>query len=287
MQHQVSFFSEGDQISASLWLPEMSIRLPLVIVCHGAGGWKEDFDELCIFFARSGFAVMALDMRGHGQSEGTRWCLDMTQWAQDISSAIDYAERRSELMLNGRVYGAFHPVERRCMYEAAMRDPRIKVLVGLDATISSSGMPLLAKAVLGFLHGVGLVHKGLTGRDLRLDISRAIQAGQVLTNPTLNQAYLQNPRTLAPYREYPFPGGSQGWFINTYKRSSQVAVPTLILWGEKDDLDPVTSAEETYRRLRCSKQLEIIPENGHMGYVDINKSRVFDASISWFSTHLL
>lgn len=286
MQHQVSFFSEGEQISATLWLPEMSIRHPLVIVCHGAGGWKEDFDEICTFFARSGFAVMALDMRGHGQSEGTRWCLDMTQWAQDISSAIDYAERRSEIDAKRVGVWGFSSGG-TAMYEAAVRDPRIKVLVGLDATISSSGMPLLATAVLGFLHGVGLVHKGLTGRDLRLDISRSIQAGQVVTNPTLNQAYLKNPRTLAPYREYPFPGGSQGWFISTYKRLSQVAVPTLILWGEKDDLDPVTSAEETYRRLRCSKQLEIIPENGHMGYVDINKSRVFEASISWFNTHLL
>ena len=126
----------------------------------------------------------------------------------------------------------------------------------------------------------------LTGRDLRLDMHAAIRSGKVVSDPKLNSDYLNDPRTLEPYRNYPFPGGSQGWFIDTYRRIHRITAPTLIIWGEADELDPVTSAYHTDRLIQCEKRLEIIPGNGHIGYRDTNKQRVFEVSVSWLSSHL-
>jgi uncharacterized protein len=281
----VSFNSEGYRIAGNLFLPDAQRSVPLVVVCHGAGGWKEDFKQLCEVLAGAGYAALAIDMRGHGQSEGPPWYLDMCQWSQDISAAIDFADSRPEIDSHRIAVWGFSSGG-TAMYEAALRDSRIKVLVGLDATISSQGIPWSAKLVLGCLHLFGQLKKMLTGRDLRLDIRSAIQAGKVISDPELNRACLNDPKTLEPYYDYPFPGGSQGWLIDTYRRIHLIRQPTLILWGEADELDSVASAHHTYQLLRCEKRLKIIPENGHMGYRDINRSDVFKLTLAWLDTHL-
>lgn len=88
------------------------------------------------------------------------------------------------------------------MYEAALRDSRIKVLIGLDATISSQGIPLDARLFLGALHALGKINKRLAGRDLRLDIHKAIQAGEVIGDPELNWAYLIMPGRSNPIETF-------------------------------------------------------------------------------------
>lgn len=277
--------SEDHHIAANLYSPDVRAPAPVVVVCHGAGGWKEDLEELCQCLSGAGYAALALDMSGHGESEGPRWYLDMPQWSRDISAAIDFAESSPKLDAARVAVWGFSSGG-TAMYEAALKDSRIKVLIGLDATISSQGIPWGARLFLGALHGLGKIKKRLTGRDLRLDIHKAIQAGEVIGNPELNRACLNDARTLEPYRDYPFPGGSQGWFIDTYRRIDKISVPTLIIWGEADKLDPVSSAHLTDRLLTCEKRLEIIPGNGHIGYRDVNKSRVFDATIDWLNAHL-
>ncbi len=77
----VSFNSEGYRIAGNLFLTDAQRSVPLVVVCHGAGGWKEDFKQLCEVLAGAGYAALAIDMRGHGQSEGPPWYLDMCQWS--------------------------------------------------------------------------------------------------------------------------------------------------------------------------------------------------------------
>ena len=281
----VRFYSDNQRIAANLFAPDNREPAPVVIVCHGAGSWKEDLVELCQCLSEAGYAALALDMSGHGESEGPRWYLDMTQWSRDITAAIDFVDNRPELDVSRIAVWGFSSGG-TAMYEAALKDPRIKVLIGLDATISSQGIPWGAKLVLGSLHLLGRLKIMLTGRDLRLDIHAAIQSGKVISDPEVNKACLNDARTLEPYRDYPFPGGSQGWFIDTYRRIQQITQPTLIIWGEADELDPVASAYQTDRLLQCEKRLEIIPKNGHMGYRDINKSRVFAATLAWLKSHL-
>jgi Dienelactone hydrolase and related enzymes len=153
-RQSVSFNSDGNRIAGNLFLPDAQRSVPLVVVCHGAGGWKEDFEELGDVLAGAGYAALTIDMRGHGQSEGPRWYLDMCQWSQDISAAIDFAASRPEIDLHHIAVWGFSSGG-TAMYEAALRDSRIKVLVGLDATISSQGIPWSAKLVLGCLHLFG------------------------------------------------------------------------------------------------------------------------------------
>src|SRR5215468_4312014 len=93
----VRFRSLGDEIAGALFLPKCEQPLPLLLVCHGAGEYKENYFEMCDCLAQRGLASLAIDMHGHGESGGPRFYVDMHQWVADIRSAVDFASTRPEL----------------------------------------------------------------------------------------------------------------------------------------------------------------------------------------------
>ena len=62
---------------------------------------------------------------------------------------------------------------------------------------------------------------------------------------------------------------------------SSIDVPTLVLWGEDDKLDPPETARMLYAALLCKKALHIIPGNGHVGHLDRNRDKVFALTSDW------
>lgn len=55
---------------ASLFLPDCAGVTPGLIVGHGAGSNRLNHGEFCLAACSAGFTVLALDFRGHGESEG-------------------------------------------------------------------------------------------------------------------------------------------------------------------------------------------------------------------------
>jgi dienelactone hydrolase len=154
----VHFPSGNHRLAANLYVPGNKAPAPVVVVSHGAGGWKEDLEPLCEILSGAGYAALSVDMSGHGESEGPRWYLDMSQWCRDLSAAIDYAESRADLDTSRLAIWGFSSGG-TAMYEAALKDSRIKILMGLGATISSRGLPWGARWVLGTLHAAGKIKK--------------------------------------------------------------------------------------------------------------------------------
>ena len=64
----------GLKLHYRCWEPEEA-RSSLVLV-HGAGEHVGRYEHVAAWFAARGFAVWAMDHRGHGQSEGTRMHVD-------------------------------------------------------------------------------------------------------------------------------------------------------------------------------------------------------------------
>ncbi len=60
------------ELAATIYLPSLSahIRSPGLIVGHGAGSRRGNHDEFCRQACAGGFAVLAFDFRGHGDSHG-------------------------------------------------------------------------------------------------------------------------------------------------------------------------------------------------------------------------
>jgi len=84
------FFSEGHRIDADLHLPDRPGPHPVVVAASGYQGLKVIHPQR---FARAltplGYAVLAFDYRGFGQSEGERGRLAPQDWSTDVRSAVD------------------------------------------------------------------------------------------------------------------------------------------------------------------------------------------------------
>jgi dipeptidyl aminopeptidase/acylaminoacyl peptidase len=61
------------RLTATLYLssPALADKVPGLVVGHGAGSRRSRHDEFCRQACASGFAVLALDFRGHGDSTGS------------------------------------------------------------------------------------------------------------------------------------------------------------------------------------------------------------------------
>jgi hypothetical protein len=167
MQAPVSIMSEGTRLSADLWLPDGTgpdEKLPAILLCHGWGGLKEHLNQTYArWFSRGGFAVLAFDYRGWGESDARlvpvaapsepdshgdlsvrahplRKVVDPYDQIRDITSCLDYLESHpnvdpERIGLWGTSYGGGHVV-----YMAA-HDPRVKAIV---AQVSAQSPALIA-----------------------------------------------------------------------------------------------------------------------------------------------
>ena len=82
--------SLGEELAGVLFLSEEEQPSPVMIICHGAGEFKENYFELCELLAARGVATLAIDMHGHGASGGERFHVNMRAWVADVRAAIDF-----------------------------------------------------------------------------------------------------------------------------------------------------------------------------------------------------
>ena len=112
-------------------------------------------------------------------------------------------------------------------------------------------------------------------------------AMELASDPQVDKRLQADPRAVAAFMSFPFPGGAQAFFVDTLTRVSKIKAPTLVLWGEDDKLDPPETARLLYEALSCEKQLHIISGNGHAGHLDRNKDQVFALTADWVLRTLL
>ena len=278
LKEKVCLRSLGDDLSGMLFLSDNPQPAPAVIVCHGAGEFKEHYFELCELLAARGVAALAIDMHGHGESAGERFCVEMRQWVPDIQAAIDFLQKHPRV--DGERIGAFGLSSGgTAIFETALIDRRLKTLVALDATVRNC-LPLPLQFCMGLLVLAGRLKKWITRRELRLPLNK-VTAIRLASDPEVDRELQADPRVRAAMAAFPFPGGAEAFFVNTLKRLAGIQAPTLILWGEDDEVDSPKTAQLLYDALSCEKQLHIIPGNGHVGHLDRNKGQVFELTANW------
>jgi len=278
-RQSVNFDSLGETLAGMLFLPPGDGPHPAMIICHGAGEFKENYFELCSCLADRGVAALAVDMHGHGESGGERFYVDMEQWVADVRAALEFLSNHPKV--GSERIGAFGLSSGgTAILEAALIEPRLKALVALDATVRNS-MPWIFALVLKGLILLGKLKKRFTKRDLRLSMLKMLEGVHMASDPEIDKRLRANPRATEAFKAFPLPGAAHSFFVNTIERVSRITIPTLVLWGEDDQLDPPETARLLYAALICKKQLHIIPGNGHVGHLDKNREQVFALTANW------
>ena len=276
---RVSFLSHGENIVGRLFLPVSDHPVPVLIICHGAGDWKENYFELCEYLAERQLGSLAIDLSGHGQSGGERFFVEMRDWVADIRAAIDFLETHPGV--DGDRVGAFGLSSGgTAILEAGLLDPRLKVLIGLSPTVRNS-LPLAMTVFLRGLLLAGQLKLRLTQKHLRVPLAKLSVGPKLASDPEINRRILADPRSLEAFLAFPLPGAAQALFVDTIKRVGRITAPTLVLWGEDDHMDPPRTGRLLYQALTCKKALHIVPNNGHVGHLDRNRARIFELTADW------
>jgi pimeloyl-ACP methyl ester carboxylesterase len=281
---EVSFPSDGDRLAAALFLPAQT-PAPAVIFAHGVFEFKEDFFDYAGRLAEAGFVALALDMRGHGGSEGNRYSCDQEQWAADVVSAMDYLETRPEVEQGHFGLVGLSSGGTAVLRTAARPDPRVKALVTLAASFQTN-LSVTEHAIFIALRAAGVVKRALTGSDLRISLVSIANTMVTAEDPAVDEHFHTAPRLVDAFEHVPFPGAWNGFIVDIRDELPRVQAPTLVIHGAQDRMEPVSGARVLYETLTCEKELRIIEGSGHLLHLDYKKDEVFALLLDWFRRHL-
>ena len=284
--HHIAIDFSNETLTGALFPPDSGnpAPAPCLIICHGAFERKENFFEFAEFLSGKGIAAIAVDMPGHGESGGPRAHLDMDQWVKAIQAVIDYLATQKSI--DAERIGVFgFSSGGTAVLEAALVEPRIKTLVTLDATVRNY-LSIWETLFFKSLVTTSRVKKKLTGTDWRFNMRWVLKSANVAFDPAVNQQILNDPSLLEAYSAFPLPGAAACAFVDTLNRVGEIQIPTLVMHGREDQVDPPETARLLYDALTCEKSLELIPESGHSGHLDTHKTAIMALTSEWAQKYL-
>jgi pimeloyl-ACP methyl ester carboxylesterase len=129
---EVSLLAE-DGIRLEAWYhpPENGVA---IILFHGAGNSRASLYPYADMLVRNGFGVLAVDMRGHGESQGAT---NLLAWegTADVGAAVNYLVERDEVE---RIGGLGISAGGEALLGASSRYPEIRAILADGATRRST-----------------------------------------------------------------------------------------------------------------------------------------------------
>jgi acylglycerol lipase len=218
---------DGLALYTKTWTPDEEPQRGLLIV-HGLGEHSGRWDHVARFFADRGYAVAAFDLRGHGQSEGTRaYTPAFNDLVDDVQGIVESGLVRTDIpwVLYGHSLGGLI-----CTYYLGEERPRP------DAGILSA--PALDADVPGALRAAAQLLGRITPK---LALANSIDGEQLSRDEAVGEAYFADPlvNTKATTRL-----GME--FFGAQDRSHDViggiSTPTLVIHGGDDPLVPPSAS---------------------------------------------
>ncbi|MBW2973787.1 alpha/beta fold hydrolase [Candidatus Woesearchaeota archaeon] len=251
MKKEISFKNnKGQTLMGDLYIPENKYKLkfPTVIVCHGIGGNKDEYNkvDLAETLYNEGFIALKFDFAGRGKSEGKFEDITLSQQATEISSAIDAAYSlpqvdKKEIGLVGHSFGGSAAIM------AATKDRRIKSLVTISAAYDKTKAIKILVGTQGFKNWKKNGVAGMRLNDRKENIKYTFWEDVMKHN-----------------------------MLSYIKR---IKIPFLVVHGEKDKLIGVNQAKAIAKA--ANAQLRIASDEGHA----FNKKSI-KFIIDWFKKTL-
>jgi len=236
---------------------------PCVVLVHGIAGDSSEWEPVIDSLSAS-YDVIAPDLAGHGEStrlRGDHSIGAFATWLRDLLEALEI-ERATFVghSLGGGVVMQFayqfpEYVERMVLVSSGGLGREVSAL------IRAASLPG-AEWVLG---GVGAAARGATSLLGKVGVGQHSEYGELahriagLTDGDRRAAFVRAVRAIAS------PGGQR---VNATDRLYLAEdVPTLIVWGARDRIIPVTHAHSTHDAVPGSA-LVVFDEAGHFPHAD-------------------
>ncbi|MCB2099414.1 MAG: alpha/beta hydrolase [Rhodobacterales bacterium] len=227
---------------------------PVLVFVHGAGMDRTVWSVQARRFAHAGWSVLAVDLPGHGRSEGTP--------PADIGAAADWLLRFLDAAgVTGAVL-AGHSMGALTVLEAAARGgAKVRGLALLGVATTMPVHPdLLAAAQADDHLAIDLVafwghgRRGLTGGHASPGLWMSGAAMRLMERGA--PGLLHNGLAIC------------NAYAGALDAAAQVACPTLLLLGAQDQMTPPRRARDLAAALAHARTV-ILPDTGHMMMIEV------------------
>jgi pimeloyl-ACP methyl ester carboxylesterase len=237
---------------------------PVLLLLHGIANSSETWESVAEPLSER-FTLIAPDLLGHGESATPRGDYSLGAHASGVRDVLT-ALGHDRVTVVGHSLGG--GIAMQFAYQFPERCERM-VLVSSGGLGREVHLLLRAAALPGAdwvlpvitsreMLGVGRFVGGLLGK-VRLgpdgDLKVLAHGFASLDNAGSRQAFLHTVRAVVE------PGGQR---VSAHDRLALAAVlPTLVVWGERDSIIPVSHGEAAHEAMPGSR-LEVFPDAGHM-----------------------
>ncbi|GAC1619857.1 MAG: monoacylglycerol lipase [Nevskia sp.] len=279
MQHREATFQGAQKLAIyrRSWLPEAVKARGAVVIVHGLGEHSGRYEHVAAALVAMGFAVHALDHRGHGKSEGApRAYVDrFANAVADIDQVVDYATREQR---GKPVFLLGHSMGGALGLSYTIKNPdKLAGLILSGPAVALDGAPPLMKPIAKILSRF-LPKLGLFPIDPSA-VSRDADAVAAYADDPLNCHGKVPARTL----------GEIVKFVEVLPALLQaIELPLLIQHGQADKLAGVSGSEMVLKRVNSAdKTLKVYDGLYHEIFNELpaDRARVLADLCAWLEAH--
>jgi pimeloyl-ACP methyl ester carboxylesterase len=239
----------GLEVFAATGGRDFDMRLPTVVLIHGAGFDHSTWALHSRWFAHHGYSVLAPDLPGHGRSAGRalRSIAEMANW----TAALLNAAGSSKAHLVGHSMGSLIALE------TAARHPRkvsALTLVGTAAAMTV-GPDLLKAAESNDPAAIDMV--SIWGLGFSAELGGSLAPGLWMHGGA--QRVLQHCAPGVLFSDL----SACNTYVDALAAAAKIAVPTTIVLGERDMMTPA-KAGKTLAAAIANARTIVVPGAGHM-----------------------
>ena len=267
------------QLEIIAWHPAMEVvkpAAPLLVLVHGAGHTAMHWQYMQRLFAQAGYHSLAVNLRGHGQSEGRSRVLENTlqNYVDDVRGFLQEQVRPRPYVLIGHSMGGY-------IVQGVSQQEQDDTLVGVALLAATT--PKLSKrvgtspALLWSLlrHPSAALHAFRT-HDTRLQTAQQVR--DVFFSSQAPQEMIQfcfehmQSESLDPTQQFQhFPSPENG--------GPRPSVPMFIIGAEQDKMVPPALVKATAAAYGTTPML--FPRMGHDLMLDVDYQKVAAALMDW------
>ena len=203
-----------------------------ILILHGWGSCAKKWDKVKELLENQGYQVFVPDLPGFGQNPppNKAWNIDdYVEWVKDFCEKNNL----SRFFLSGLCFGGSVAAKYSLRYPEDIEKLFLSASAGIRKKTAKKEF---FKKISPFFRGFSLLR--------RIFYRFFVKSDYQYTSGIMRETYLKVINE-----------DISGLF-------SQIKVPTVIIWGEKDDITPVADAYFMNKEIKNS-QLEVLPGIGH------------------------
>ena len=260
--------ADGTRLAYRSW-PVSGAAITFAVV-HGLGEHSGRYERFARGMARFQMGTYAVDLRGHGLSQGQRGHVD--SWSQWVDDAAAFVRHVQELV-PGEVVPLGHSFGGAVLLSTVLAG---KVSQSRRFVLSSAALRLKV-AVPAWKMTLGRVASRVTPR---LSMSNEVDPGTVSRIPEVVEAYRTDPlvHSKISSRTYTELLRAQQ---DIFARAGEIRVPFLILAGTDDRLIDPQGSVALHEKAPEMSELRLLEGRYHEPFNDRDDQEVFLAIADW------